>query len=460
MGADISGIDVTHGVSRDPRCRSAAVDSVQIGRIGNKGAQRTVNGAADHDAAQLARLRSGRLVATCRLISERGADIKRIVRPDKDRAWLAKLMPGGDEIAVLIENLDATVATIGNIDTPERAANKNVVRIIEIAGSRSFMSPGLDEPAVLGKFNDTAIIRLIRRMAIGDKNIAIGRHRDTGRTIESIRAAAADAHLAKHHQNPAVLVELEDFLTKHDASGIACRHAEHGVAVINIADPQIAVPVYSKAVRIAKHAGAEGLEQLAGGIKLQDWWIGLAATNAGGAAGRHGVETAMENPDVAVAMDMHADDFAPAAAIHAWGQGRPVLHKAIGIGEVGWLGKLRLLGACSRCQAGHEHPGEKDHTGLHCRHHRKPPRKLCSRCIAIVEQILPTSSRAMAARSPADVVSFCCRMPSDLELREAFMRYSVSASVAVLAVALASPANAQLEDKPVRMEKAPFHIPV
>src|ERR1700674_4589716 len=115
MCADIGGVNVTHRVSRDPRCRSAAVDRVQIGRIGNKRAQRTVNGTADHDAAQLARLRSRRVVATCRLISERGADIKRIVRPDKDRAWLAELMPRGDEIAVLIENLDATVATVGNI---------------------------------------------------------------------------------------------------------------------------------------------------------------------------------------------------------------------------------------------------------------------------------------------------------------------------------------------------------
>src|SRR5260370_17561630 len=129
MGADIGGIDVTHGISRDPRCRSPAVDSVQIGRIGNKGAQRSVNGAADHDAAQLARLRSRRLVATCRLISERGADVKRIVRPDKDRAWLAKLMPGGDEIAVLIENLDATVAPVCNINPPHPAPAQNFFRI-------------------------------------------------------------------------------------------------------------------------------------------------------------------------------------------------------------------------------------------------------------------------------------------------------------------------------------------
>jgi hypothetical protein len=50
-----------------------------------------------------------------------------------------------------IENLDATVATVGNRDMPERAADENAVRIIEIAASRSFVAPGLDEPAVLGK---------------------------------------------------------------------------------------------------------------------------------------------------------------------------------------------------------------------------------------------------------------------------------------------------------------------
>jgi hypothetical protein len=49
-------------------------------------------------------------------------------------------------------------------------------------------------------------------------------------------------------------------------------------------------------------------------------------------------------------------------------------------------------------------------------------------------------------------------MPSDLELREEFLRYAVSASIAFLAAAPASPAMAQLEGEPVRMEKAPFHI--
>src|SRR3974390_2085142 len=40
------------------------------------------------------------------------------------------------------------------------------------------------------------------------------------------------------------------------------------------------------------------------------------------------------------------------------------------------------------------------------------------------------------------------------------MRHVVSASLFVLVCALAQPASAQVEDKPVPMDKAPFHIPV
>src|SRR5678815_5692807 len=40
------------------------------------------------------------------------------------------------------------------------------------------------------------------------------------------------------------------------------------------------------------------------------------------------------------------------------------------------------------------------------------------------------------------------------------MRHVISASLVALGCALAQPAVAQLEDKPVPMDKAPFHIPV
>jgi hypothetical protein len=44
--------------------------------------------------------------------------------------------------------------------------------------------------------------------------------------------------------------------------------------------------------------------------------------------------------------------------------------------------------------------------------------------------------------------------------REDSMRHAVSASLLVLACAVAQPVSAQFEDKPVPMDKAPFHIPV
>jgi hypothetical protein len=59
----------------------------------------------------------------------------------------------------------------------------------------------------------------------------------------------------------------------------------------------------------------------------------------------------MEDPDIAVAVDMHPDDLTPTAAIHALWQGWPILNKTIGIGQVGRLGVLSRLGAHSCCQA-------------------------------------------------------------------------------------------------------------
>ena len=56
---------------------------------------------------------------------------------------------------------------------------------------------------------------------------------------------------------------------------------------------------------ILPHSKTSWRRQLAGGIELQDWWVGLAATDAGGAARRRGIDTAMENPDGAVAAHEH-----------------------------------------------------------------------------------------------------------------------------------------------------------
>src|SRR5204863_3844409 len=40
------------------------------------------------------------------------------------------------------------------------------------------------------------------------------------------------------------------------------------------------------------------------------------------------------------------------------------------------------------------------------------------------------------------------------------MKHVISASLFLLSCALAQPASAQLEDRPVPMDKAPFHVPI
>src|SRR5215469_16685568 len=99
-------------------------------------------------------------------------------------------------------------------------------------------------------------------MTIANKNIAICRDRHTGRPIEGICTTSADAHLAEHHQYLAVLVALENLLSEDHARSIARRHAEYGLPVIDIADPQIALIVDSESVRICKHAAAKALGSL------------------------------------------------------------------------------------------------------------------------------------------------------------------------------------------------------
>src|SRR5215468_4198166 len=125
-------------------------------------------------------------------------------------------------------------------------------------------------------------------------------------------------------------------------------------------------------VWIDKHAAAKALEQLAGWIKLQDGRIGIAATETGGDAGRHRVEAAMEDPNIAVAVDMHPDDLTPTASVHTLGQGRPAFDKAIGIGQLSRLGVLRRLSVRSCCEArNEEHAGNERRSRSSRRRHNE-----------------------------------------------------------------------------------------
>ena len=101
------------------------------------------------------------------------------------------------EIAVLVENLDPFVFAIGDVDVVLRAADKNVVGFVEIAGLRTEVAPFFDVFAVLGKLYDAGRVVRVGRMAVRNKDVAVRRDRDAGRPIERIVTIAGDALLAE-----------------------------------------------------------------------------------------------------------------------------------------------------------------------------------------------------------------------------------------------------------------------
>ena len=199
-------------------------------------------------------------------------------------------------------------------------------------GPVPFCPQVLMEAAVLGEFHYAGVVVLVGIVPIRTKDIAIGRDGDSGRAIEGVRAVSGHAHPAERHQHFAGRAELEHLLPLDRAVRGLGRQAEDRRLVIDVAGPQVSVRVHREAVRISEQPDAKALQQPAGRIELQDWRVGIAALDAGRMPRRHGVEAAVEHPDVTVAVNMHSDDLSPLAAIHAQGKRRPALREPVGTG--------------------------------------------------------------------------------------------------------------------------------
>ena len=70
MAADIDGIDIARRIRRNTGCRCASSHSSEVARIRYESKQRPIDGTADHDAAQFARLHSRGRVVSGRFIAE------------------------------------------------------------------------------------------------------------------------------------------------------------------------------------------------------------------------------------------------------------------------------------------------------------------------------------------------------------------------------------------------------
>src|SRR5215469_8569385 len=110
-------------------------------------------------------------------------DVDGVIASDVNAAGTAELFPLGEKFPVLVENLDAVVYAIADEQAALRV-ERDGVRLMKLAGTRSFAPPGLDEFSVLRKFDDAIVAGFA--MAIGDEDVAIGRDYDVRGLVECV----------------------------------------------------------------------------------------------------------------------------------------------------------------------------------------------------------------------------------------------------------------------------------
>src|SRR5262249_52132729 len=87
------------------------------------------------------------------------ATLYRVLFVDEHAARPPKLLPLRDKVAVFVENLDAVVGTISNIE-PAGGIECNAMCHVELAGPGAVLAPRLDEFPVFRQFDNPIIGRL------------------------------------------------------------------------------------------------------------------------------------------------------------------------------------------------------------------------------------------------------------------------------------------------------------
>src|ERR1700675_4987712 len=140
--ADFAAVHIALRVHR-AALRSAG--PLHLERVGNAVEDVAVLDAADPDAPLPPRVR-------CNAVRFRVGHIDRVV-PDVNAARAAELMPFGDERSVLIEDLDAHVAAVGD-EEPSLRVHGEVVRRFEFDRPRAELAERFDKLAVRREFRN------------------------------------------------------------------------------------------------------------------------------------------------------------------------------------------------------------------------------------------------------------------------------------------------------------------
>src|SRR2546430_2164568 len=129
------------------------------------------------------------------------------------------------------------------------------MQLSELAGTRSFPTPGFEEPSVLRELHDPGVG--IPAMSIGDENVAVGSDHNGGGAIEGILAIAGDSSLAQRQQNLPIGAEFENLVP---------------LAVFSfcVSGPHVPVLVHGETVRKHKHSCAKAVHEFTRRIELEN----------------------------------------------------------------------------------------------------------------------------------------------------------------------------------------------
>src|SRR5215475_3177797 len=133
LGTRVAGIDIAVAVHAD------AFQGAEVFGFLDEPGDLAVLGVADPDALLEARVG---LVARLRV-----GDIDLVVLVDPHAARPAELLPFGEELAVLVEDLEAVVGAVGD-EQASGGIERKPVWYVELARSLAFLAPLLDELAV------------------------------------------------------------------------------------------------------------------------------------------------------------------------------------------------------------------------------------------------------------------------------------------------------------------------
>src|SRR5688572_2722146 len=171
--------------------------------VGNERRHLAVARAADADAALP-------LAMLARFVRLGVGHVDHVVLIDVHAARPAELVPLIEKRAVLIEDLNPVIRTIGN-EEPAFRVHRQRVRRVELAARRSPRAPLLDELAGSVVLDDARVA--VSAVAVGDEDVTVRRGDHIGRLIEVHRVCAGHARHAETQQHFAIGAELHDVMT-------------------------------------------------------------------------------------------------------------------------------------------------------------------------------------------------------------------------------------------------------